>query len=94
MAENLIEIEVAYALPTQQLIIPLKVKVGSYLEQGIKESGILSQFPEIDFQTFQVGVFGKVCRLDDVLKTGDRIEIYRPLICDPKQARRARSQNN
>jgi putative ubiquitin-RnfH superfamily antitoxin RatB of RatAB toxin-antitoxin module len=89
-ADNL-TVEVAYALPERQVILELSVVPGTTLEQAIRASGILEQFPEIDLTCNKVGVFGKPGRLDTVLHSGDRVEIYRPLIADPKEVRRQRA---
>ena len=88
---NEILIEVAYALPKKQLIIPFKVKQGITAEEAIKASGIIKKFPEIDLRTNQIGIFGKLTQLDHVMRERDRIEIYRPLIADPKEIRRQRA---
>ncbi|MCX7627433.1 MAG: RnfH family protein [Methylophilaceae bacterium] len=85
-------VEVAYALPQQQVILPLKVPVGTTAEQAIRASGILTRFPEIDLTKNKVGIFGKLTRLDTVLRERDRVEIYRPLIADPKEVRRRRAE--
>jgi uncharacterized protein len=90
-ANQLLHIEVAYALPHQQLIIPLQVSAETTIEQAIKDSGILMKFPEIDLTKNQIGIFGKLARLDGSLKNLDRIEIYRPLIADPKEVRKQRA---
>lgn len=83
-------VEVAYALPTEQLIVPIRVKTGITAEQAIKASGILSKFPEIDLTTNKIGIFGKLSKLDATLRHLDRVEIYRPLIADPKEVRKQR----
>lgn len=88
---NEITVEVAYALPAEQLIIPIKVEQGTTAEQAIHASGIISKFPEIDLQINKVGIFGKATRLDTVLRHMDRVEIYRPLIADPKEVRKQRA---
>jgi putative ubiquitin-RnfH superfamily antitoxin RatB of RatAB toxin-antitoxin module len=80
-------VEVAYALPKVQLIIPVKLSDGATIEQAIKSSGIMTKFPEIDLDVNKVGVFGK---LDATLRHLDRIEIYRSLIADPKEVRKQR----
>ena len=87
-----ITVEVAYALPKQQLIIPVQVAPDSTAEQAINASGILAKFPEIDLSQNQIGIFGKLSKLDSGLRHLDRIEIYRPLIADPKEARKQRAQ--
>jgi putative ubiquitin-RnfH superfamily antitoxin RatB of RatAB toxin-antitoxin module len=87
-----ITVEVAYALPHRQLIIPLQVSPESTAEQAIQVSGILTKFPEIDLKQNQIGIFGKLTRLDTVLRHMDRVEIYRPLIADPKEVRKQRAE--
>jgi putative ubiquitin-RnfH superfamily antitoxin RatB of RatAB toxin-antitoxin module len=84
-------VEVAYALAHRQLIIALTVSVGSDAEQAIKASGMLNQFPDIDLAINKIGIFGKLCKLNTPLRHSDRVEIYRPLIADPKQARKQRA---
>ena len=91
MDEMLIDVEVAYATPEQQVIVALKMPVGATVEQAIQTSGLLSRFPEIDATDLKVGIFGSVCKLDQSLRQADRVEIYRPLIHDPKEARRQRA---
>lgn len=84
-------VEVAYARPDQQVIIPVDVEEGITLEEAIVRSGILTQFPEIDLKTNKVGVFSKICKKDQILRDRDRVEIYRPLIADPKKVRKQRA---
>ena len=84
-------VEVAYALPTQQVILPVKVPVGTNAEAAIQASGVLTKFPEIDLAVNKIGVFGKLSKLDAELRHLDRVEIYRPLIADPKEVRRQRA---
>ena len=88
---NEILIEVAYALPKKQLIIPIKAKEGITAEEAIKLSGITKKFPEINLETNQIGIFGKLTQRNHVLRERDRVEIYRPLIADPKEIRRQRA---
>lgn len=88
---DLIRVEVAYALPQEQLIVPLEVPPGTTLKQAIDRSGILQRFPDIDLGRQKVGIFGKLKKLDQPLRDGDRVEIYRPLIADPKQVRKQRA---
>lgn len=85
-------IEVIYALPSQQICLPLEVDEQCTIEQAIQASGILSRFPEIDLQSQKVGVFSKLKTLTDKLAPGDRIEIYRPLLIDPKEVRKKRAE--
>jgi len=86
-----ITVEVAYALPESQVIIPVKVNTDMTIEEIIKHSGILDNYPDIDLAQNKVGVFGKLTKLTSTLREGDRIEIYRPLIADPKEVRRQRA---
>ena len=86
-----INIEVAYALPEQQEIIALSVDEGCTAEQAIMQSGILTRYPNIDLQTDKIGIFSKICPLSKALRDKDRVEIYRPLIADPKEARRKKA---
>ncbi|HYD33570.1 MAG TPA: RnfH family protein [Methylophilaceae bacterium] len=86
-----IMVEVAYALPKEQIILPLTVKPGTTAQAAIEASGILAKFPEIDIKINKVGIFGKICKLDTPLRHLDRVEIYRPLIADPKEVRRQRA---
>ncbi len=86
-----IQVEVAYALRDEQLILPVVVDSGSTLQDAIQRSGILDRFPEIDLKVSKVGVFGKLAKLDTVLRQDDRVEIYRPLLADPKEVRKQRA---
>ena len=86
-----IMVEVAYALPEEQVIISIKVPTKSDVKQAIKKSGIQKKFPNIDLSKNKVGIFGKKTTLDHTLNDRDRIEIYRPLILDPKEMRRKRA---
>jgi uncharacterized protein len=91
-AQNqVITVEIAYALPHQQLIIPVKVEEGCSAEDAVNKSGILQKFPEIDLTKNQLGIFGKLTKNDTPLRHLDRVEIYRPLIADPKEVRRQRA---
>lgn len=87
-----IHIEVAYALPDEQHLLALNVDVGSTVETAIGVSGLLELYPDLKLGTTnKIGIFGKLAKLDKVLKEGDRVEIYRPLIADPKEVRRKRA---
>ena len=86
-----INIEVAYARPDRDWLIPVIVSEGTTIISGIRQSGILDQCPEIDPGDLQAGVFSRKMPLDTLLNDGDRIEIYRPLKIDPKEARRKRT---
>lgn len=85
-----IRVEVACALKDEQVLMELDVEEGTTVRQAIERSGILGRVPGITLDPERVGVFGKLARLDTVLRDGDRVEIYRPLVADPKEARRRR----
>ena len=87
-----IAIEVAYASTNQSWLIPVEVEEGTTVQQAIASSGILQQYPDINLQTNKVGLFSKIVALDVPVRAGDRIEIYRPLVLDPKEARRLRAE--
>jgi putative ubiquitin-RnfH superfamily antitoxin RatB of RatAB toxin-antitoxin module len=84
-------VEVAYAKPEQQVIVTVAMEEGATVEAAIKVSGLLELFPEIDSSELKAGIFGVACKLDQLVKEGDRIEIYRALVHDPKEARRQRA---
>lgn len=83
--------EVACALPDEQFLLRVRVRAGATLREAIQASGILQRFPQIDLERAAIGVFGSVRGLEDPVAAGDRIEIYRALAMDPKQARRRRA---
>lgn len=83
----MIKVEVAYADPDKQVIYSVDVEEGCTIEHAVKSSPLLTDFPHIDFNASQVGIFGVQKKLDYVLRQGDRVEVYRELIIDPKQAR-------
>jgi len=87
-----IEVEVAYATPEKQVILTVDAEPGVTIEEAIVASGILAQFPEIDLAKNKVGIFGKAGKLDQKMAAGDRVEIYRPLIADPKAARKKKAK--
>jgi putative ubiquitin-RnfH superfamily antitoxin RatB of RatAB toxin-antitoxin module len=91
VTEQTIDVEVAYARTKAQALLPVKGEPGMTLQDAIECSGILERFPEIDLGVNKVGIFGKVAKLDQPLQNGDRVEIYPPLIADPKQARKQRA---
>ena len=94
MSDKKIAVEVAYATPEEQVIIPLQVSEAATVEAAIIASGVLEQFSDIDLQKNKVGVFGKACKLDRTLQSGERVEIYRALIADPKAVRKERASKN
>ena len=90
MSES-IRVEIAYALPHQQTVLSLQATPETTVEQAITQSGMLRKHPEIDLAQCKVGIFGKAAKLDAALRDKDRIEIYRPLIADPKEVRKKRA---
>ena len=90
MADS-ITVEVVYALPQRQELVRLTLPAGSTVQQAIEASGLVQKHPDIDFAGNKVGVFGKLSKPDAPLRDRDRVEIYRPLIADPKEVRRKRA---
>lgn len=88
--DKLLKVEVAYGKPDGQRILVVQVPEGATLEEVIQVSGMLELFPEIDLSRQAIGIFSQKKALSDNVKEGDRIEIYRPLVIDPKEARRGR----
>lgn len=86
-----IAVEVAYAVPEEQVIVALDVPQGTTLLQALQQSGLLERFPAIDTATMKAGIFGKLKKTDQELQAGDRVEVYRPLIADPKAVRKKRA---
>ncbi len=86
-----ISVEVAYARPDKQVIVNVRVPGGTAAKDAILESGILDIFPEIDLDNCKIGIFGKLVKPDRELSEGDRVEIYRPLLADPKAVRKKRA---
>lgn len=86
------KVEVAYAEPAQQWLLEVEVPEGATVGEAIQRSGILEQCPQLVFEQLKVGVFGKLTKMDRVLRAGERVEIYRPLIADPKQVRAERAK--
>jgi hypothetical protein len=89
---NEISVEVVYALPDRQPIITLKLPEGATVEDAVRRSGVLETFPTIDLTVNKVGIFSKLVKLDETVRDRDRVEIYRPLIADPKEVRRKRAE--
>lgn len=92
MAETMLNIEVVYGTPERQKLLSCSVPAGVTVAQAIELSGICRYFPEIDVTQHAVGIWNRVCKLTDQPRNGDRIEIYRPLIADPKEIRRRRAE--
>jgi putative ubiquitin-RnfH superfamily antitoxin RatB of RatAB toxin-antitoxin module len=88
----MIHVEVVYALPNEQKIFSLVVNNASTVEEIINQSGVLSSYPDIDLAINKVGVFSRNVKLKDTVRDKDRIEIYRPLLADPKEIRRKRAE--
>jgi len=87
-----ISVEVIYALPQQQPLLRVSLAEGATVEDAIRLSGVLEAFPEIDLGKNKVGIFSKLVKLDEAVRDKDRVEIYRPLIADPKEVRRKRAE--
>ena len=87
-----IKVEVVYALPEKQYLLKVRLAQGSTVEQAITASGILELRTDIDLAKNKVGVFSRPVKLTDTVNDGDRVEIYRPLIADPKELRRQRAE--
>jgi len=86
-----IAVEVAYALPDKQVLLSLSVDKDCTAISAVKLSGMAEQYPEINMEQLQLGIFSKTCNHDQTLMGGDRVEIYRPLIADPKEVRKRRA---
>ena len=84
-------VEVVYALPDKQSLISLEVEEGTTIKEAIEASGILDTYDQINLIKDKVGIFSKFATLDTVLRENDRVEIYRPLIADPKKVRKERA---
>jgi hypothetical protein len=91
VTDEQIHVEVAYARERTQALLSVKGPHGLCVSDAIERSGLLTRFPEIDLSVNKVGIFGKMVRLDQTLQSGDRVEVYAPLIADPKQARKDRA---
>ncbi|MES9993634.1 MAG: RnfH family protein [Candidatus Thiodiazotropha sp.] len=83
--------EVAFGKQDEQALLTVESADPLTAKQAIEASGILDRYPEIDLKTNKIGIFGKAAKLDALLSEGDRVEIYRPLIADPKEARKKRA---
>lgn len=90
--QPLIHVEVVYALPNVQRVLKLAVVAETPIRAIIEQSGILTMYPEIDLNTNKVGIYSRNVKLDATARDGDRIEIYRPLIADPREIRRKRAE--
>ncbi|WPN47880.1 RnfH family protein [Pseudomonas sp. P8_241] len=93
MVDSMVEVEVVYAAVDRQALITVEVPAGTTLRAALLKSGVGDEFPELDLTDCPIGIFGKVVSDPDnrVVQAGDRIEIYRPLLADPKEVRRLRA---
>ena len=91
MSIESINVEVAYAIPEKQIIRAVNVDAGTTIGAAIVQSGIMMDFPELELEEAKVGIFGKMAAMTTILSDGDRVEIYRDLIADPKEVRRKRA---
>ena len=89
--KDTIAVEVAYALPHKQALLALEVAAGTTVIEAAQQSGVTERFEGIDLENAKFGIFGSVVAPGQVLKEGDRVEVYRPLIADPKEVRKARA---
>ena len=97
MAKSLtdpIRVTVVYAQPQRQWLQPVELPSGATVQLAIERSGVLQLIPELHLEAIEVGIFHRRCGLDALLRDGDRVEIYRPLRLDPKEARRLRAARN
>lgn len=88
---NNIDVEVVLAMPSRQELLSLQLTSGSSVADAIEQSGVLELFDGFELDPTSVGIFGRKASMNDILRDGDRVEIYRPLIADPKEARRQRA---
>jgi|TARA_B110000503_G_scaffold63073_1_gene99749 putative ubiquitin-RnfH superfamily antitoxin RatB of RatAB toxin-antitoxin module len=90
--DTTITVEVAYALPHKQALLALKLPLGTTALEAAQQSGITNKFDGVDLDDATLGIFGHVVAPGHVLREGDRVEVYRPLIADPKEVRKARAE--
>lgn len=88
---DFIAIQVVYAWPQRQDLVSISLPAGATLQSAVEASGLLLKYPEIDLARGSFGVYSRISRLDTILRDLDRVEIYRPLIADPKEVRRRRA---
>jgi hypothetical protein len=92
MSTAKMSVEVVYALPDRQPLLRVQLDEGATVDDAIRASGLLEAFPEIDLAKNKIGIFSKLVKLDEKVRDRDRVEIYRPLIADPKEVRRKRAE--
>ena len=90
--DTLITVQVCHMAPASQFLRTVQIEQGSTVRQAIHASGVLQEYSELSLDAIKVGIYSKLKNLDTLLQQGDRIEIYRPLLCDPMVARRARAR--
>ena len=86
------KIQITYINSQSEYLLDMQVSEKTSVREAIAQSGVLSRFPEISIEHNRVGVYGEIVELDHVLDEGDRVEIYRPLLMDPMEARRLRAK--
>jgi putative ubiquitin-RnfH superfamily antitoxin RatB of RatAB toxin-antitoxin module len=91
-SDDSLNIEIVYALPHKVDLIRLKLPHGCSLQQALEVSGLMQKYPEIDLKGGRFGIYGKLCNPNTLLRDQDRVEIYRPLLADPKEVRRRRAE--
>jgi len=89
---DIINAEVVYALPHEQVLVKVKLAQGATVADAVRASGVMEKHPEIDLAQNKLGIYGKLTKADALLRDRDRVEIYRPLIADPKEVRRKRAE--
>ena len=92
MSGELIQVEVAYALPAEQVVLRVDLPSGATVRDAVARSGLLGRYPDIDLERQRVSIYARLVSLDDAVNAGDRVEVYRPLQADPKAARRANAK--
>ena len=91
LGQAMISVEVAYGIPERQAVLRVELPAGSTVAEAIERSGMRAQFPGLVVDPAVVGIFSRKVSMEQVLREGDRVEIYRPLIADPKEVRRQRA---
>ncbi|MBL8483824.1 MAG: RnfH family protein [Rhodocyclaceae bacterium] len=91
MSGDHVDVQVVFALPQRQEMVALELPPGTTVAQAVEASGLLQRYPDLSLARNKLGIFGKLAKGDTVLRQGDRVEIYRPLIADPKEVRRQRA---
>ncbi|WP_179287552.1 RnfH family protein [Paraferrimonas haliotis] len=91
MVSNTIEVEVVYPLANEQKVFSVSLEQGATVEQAIHLSGVEKYYPDVDFSALKVGIYSRIVKRSELLENGQRVELYRPLIADPKDVRRQRA---